>query len=313
MTDLTGHTPPDDAVSTLRAFNRSFTQRIGVLDESFLASGRPVGAARLLYEIGRRPVTVLELRRRLGLDSGYVSRMLRDLETDGLAHVAADPDDGRRRLVSLTQRGRRVWEDLDRRSDDLAAGLLAPLTSRQRASLVDALRTADRLLRSATVGFEVVDPRSNEALAAMTAYFAELEMRFPTGFDPGDTLVADAPAMRPPTGAFVIARSDTDVVACGGIQRHDARHAEIKRMWVHGDWRGAGLGGRMLAALEAQVAALGYPTVVLDTNAALTEAIAMYERSGYRSIERYNDNPYAHRWFAKDLEPVPGESSAIAE
>lgn len=293
---------PDETVAVLRAFNRSFTQRIGVLDESFLASGRPVGSARLLFEIGRGPVTVLDLRRRLGLDSGYVSRMLRDLERDGLARVDVDTTDGRRRTVTLTASGRRAWRDLDRRSDALAADLLSPLTTRQCDDLAEALRVADRLVRAATVAFQIVDPQSDDALGAMRAYFAELAVRFPTGFDAGDTLVADAPAMRPPTGGFVVARSDTDVVACGGVLRHDDRTGEIKRMWVDADWRGVGLGRRMLVELERQVTALGYAGVVLDTNATLTEAIAMYERAGYRSIDRYNDNPYAQRWFAKQLD-----------
>jgi ribosomal protein S18 acetylase RimI-like enzyme len=72
-------------------------------------------------------------------------------------------------------------------------------------------------------------------------------------------------------------------------------------MWVDPDWRGTGLGRRMLTELEQHVARLGYPRVVLDTNATLTEAIAMYTGAGYRSVARYNDNPYAERWFAKRL------------
>jgi ribosomal protein S18 acetylase RimI-like enzyme len=89
------------------------------------------------------------------------------------------------------------------------------------------------------------------------------------------------------------------------VQRHDGTTGEIKRMWVHPAWRGVGLGRRMLTRLEEQVAALGYRRVVLDTNDTLTEAIAMYERAGYRAVDRYNDNPDAMCWFAKSLEPRP--------
>jgi DNA-binding MarR family transcriptional regulator/GNAT superfamily N-acetyltransferase len=294
----------DTYVSTLRRFNRSFTQRIGVLDDSFLRSGRPLAEARLLFEIGPDGATVLDLRRRLGLDSGYLSRLLRALERDGLVLAVPDPDDARRRLVRLTSAGRATWDDLDDRSDELAAGLIAPLAERQRQELASALLTADRLLRVATIEFEVVDPGSDEAIGAMQSYFAELAQRFPDGFDPGDTLTVDAPSMRRPTGSFLVARSDGTVAACGGVQRHDDTVAEIKRMWVHPDWRGHGLGRRMLARLETEVARLGYTGVVLDTNDTLTEAVAMYERAGYRSIERYNDNPYAKRWFAKSLDTV---------
>ncbi|MDW3215131.1 MAG: bifunctional helix-turn-helix transcriptional regulator/GNAT family N-acetyltransferase [Ilumatobacteraceae bacterium] len=293
-------TPAPD-VSTLRTFNRSFTQRIGVLDDSFLQSGRPLAEARLLFEIGTDGASILELRHRLGLDSGYLSRLLRELERDRLVTALPDPDDARRRLVRLTAAGRSAWTELDRRSDELATGLLEPLSDDQRRRLDEALRSADRLLRVATLTFDVVDPRSDDALEAMAAYFAELAVRFSDGFDPGDTLTADAPAMRAPTGSFLVARSDGVVAACGGVQRHDDTTGEIKRMWVHPGWRGAGVGRRMLTHLEAQVATLGYTNVVLDTNDSLTEAITMYQRAGYRPIERYNDNPYAKCWFAKSL------------
>jgi DNA-binding MarR family transcriptional regulator/GNAT superfamily N-acetyltransferase len=290
-----------EAVVTLRRFNRSFTQRIGVLDDSFLGAGRPLGQARLLYEIGLGHGSVLGLRQRLGLDSGYLSRLLRELEREGLVETHPDPDDGRRRTVELTPVGREAWDDLDRRSDDLAARIVAPLTEYQRAELTTALTTADRLLRAATITFDVVDPEDADATTAMRAYFAELDDRFVGGFDPGDTLTADAPSMRSPTGTFVVAHSDDRPIACGGVVGIDERSGEIKRMWVHPAWRGVGLGRRMLVELESHVARLGYSRVVLDTNAVLTEAIAMYERAGYTAIDRYNDNPYAMHWFARDL------------
>jgi ribosomal protein S18 acetylase RimI-like enzyme len=82
---------------------------------------------------------------------------------------------------------------------------------------------------------------------------------------------------------------------------------EIKRMWVHHEWRGVGLGARLLRHLERKTAELGHTVVRLDTNGTLVEAIAMYERAGYRSIERYNDNPYAQAWFEKELPAVTDE------
>ncbi len=292
--------------STLRAFNRAYTRRIGVLDDSFLEIGRPLAQARLLFEIGQHGASVLALRARLGLDSGYLSRLLRELERAQLVAVEPDPDDRRRRIVTLTCEGRAAWADLDRRSDRSAADLVGPLTDRQRRQLDDALDTVDRLLRVATVTFDVVDPRSDEALDAMSSYFGELDTRFATGFDPGDTLVLDAPALREPTGAFVVARSDDRVIACGGVQRHDRVTGEIKRMWVHPAWRGVGVGRRMLDRLERAIVDAGYTRVVLDTNDALTEAISMYARAGYRAIDRYNDNPYARHWFEKHLDPTAG-------
>jgi DNA-binding MarR family transcriptional regulator/GNAT superfamily N-acetyltransferase len=292
----------DDQVAACRRFNRAFTQRIGVLSESYLGVGRPLGPSRVLFELGGAPVPVVELRRRLGLDSGYLSRMLRDLERERLVEVERDPADGRRRVVRLTARGRSEWRRLDARSHEVMRRLLGPLTERQRAELAEVLAVAERLLRAATVEFEVVDPACAEAQDAMARYFDELDRRFPGGFDPGAGGAGhDTGAMRSPDGGFLVARSGSDVVGCGGVQRVDDRTGEIKRMWIHPDLRGAGLGRRLLAELEVTATRLGRCRVVLDTNGVLTEAVSMYERAGYREIERYNDNPYAHHWFEKKV------------
>ena len=157
----------------------------------------------------------------------------------------------------------------------------------------------DLQLRAANVSLEVVDPFSPAALTAMRSYFAELDARFPGGFDPGPAV--DVSSMGPPGGRFVLAMSDGTPVACGGLQRIGEAIGEIKRMWVHEDWRGAGLGTRILRRLESEAAALGYEVVRLDTNRTLTEALAMYSRAGYREIERYNDNRYAQAFFEKVL------------
>jgi GNAT superfamily N-acetyltransferase len=138
----------------------------------------------------------------------------------------------------------------------------------------------------------------------MTKYFDELDSRFVGGFDRTGALGFGAVAMGPPHGVFLVAVSgDGAVVGCGGVQRHAGDTAEIKRMWIDLDWRGAGIGRRLLAELETCAAATGYSRVVLDTNSTLKEAIAMYESAGYRLTDRYNDNPYAQRWFSKDLAP----------
>ena len=292
----------DEQTAVLRRFNRTYTQRIGALDESFLGTGRPLGPSRLLFEIGSSDgtgATVRELRDRLGLDSGYLSRLLRALEADDLVVVRPDPDDRRRRRVTLSRRGRTAWRRLDERSEDLAERLVAPLSERQRHRLTEALATADRLVRAATVRLEETAPTDRRAVAAMAAYFEEIGERF--GFEPGDAWQHDAASMAAPDGFFVVATSDGEPVACGGVQRLPDGAAEVKRMWVHDDWRGAGLGARLLRHLEDLARARGHAVVRLDTNDTLVEAIAMYERAGYRSIERYNDNEWARCWFEKSL------------
>jgi DNA-binding MarR family transcriptional regulator/N-acetylglutamate synthase-like GNAT family acetyltransferase len=291
-----------ESTAVLRRFNRTYTQRIGALDESFLGLGLPLASARLLFEVGSAgPVTVRHLRARLDLDSGYLSRLLRGLEERDLVAVAPDPDDRRRRVVTLTRAGRRHHARLEDRSEELASRLLEPLSERQRSRLGEALATADLLVRAATIAFEVVDPGSPDARTAMGRYFDELDRRIEGGFDPGPLTDEDLTPMRPPGGTFVLARSDGEVVACGGVQSLGEGIGEVKRMWVHDGWRGAGLGARMLRRLEDDAAALGHTVVRLDTHGSLTDAIALYERTGYRAVERYNDNPYAQRWFEKVL------------
>ena len=293
-------------VEALRRFNRSYTQRIGVLDDSYLGTGRPLGPSRLLFEIEVDGSAVLDLRRRLALDSGYVSRMLRQLEADRLVTVDPDPADRRQRVVRLTAEGAAARATLEARSEGLARELVAPLSTRQRAELGAALETADRLLRAASVRFELVDPRSRDARWAIGEYFAELDQRFPTGFEP-DTARdegAEAVALSAPDGAFVLIRSDIEAIGCGGLQAidlPDGPTTEIKRMWIHPDWRGLGLGRRLVDQLEQLAAERGVCRVVLDTNDSLTEAIAMYGAMGYEPTERYNTNPYAQRWFTKPL------------
>lgn len=151
------------------------------------------------------------------------------------------------------------------------------------------------------VTFDAVNPLSAEALWALGQYFDELNERFPEGFDPGGSLADSMLGFLERDGVFVVAHADRDAVACGGAQRFADDTHEIKRMWVHPQWRGRGIAKRMLADLEQRAAAFGSGRVILDTNSVLLEAITMYERSGYRSIERYNDNPYAKRWFEKRL------------
>lgn len=286
-----------DAVAVVRLFNRRYTQRIGVLEDSFLGLGMPLGPARLLFEIGTAPATTHALRERLGLDSGYLSRLLRRLEREGLVQVVPDPGDRRRRQVSLTPAGEKRWAELDRRSDDQARLLTDPLTPRQRDRLARALAEADLLVRAATVTIAAVDPADPAAREAVGSYFAEIGRRF--GFDAAGESEKDLRLLVPPTGVFVLAVSDGEPVACGGLQGIAPGVGELKRMWVRDDWRGAGLGSRLLRHLEQQADVLGYPTIRLDTNGTLAEAIAMYRRAGYREIARYNDNPWATHFFEK--------------
>ncbi len=153
------------------------------------------------------------------------------------------------------------------------------------------------------VRFSTVDAASPGARAAMANYFAELDRRLDGGFDAGTALDDATAAFNPPSGLFVVATSGDVVFGCGAVSWLDDRTGEVKRMWVDSELRGIGLGKRLLARLEDEIRASGRTRVVLDTNAALVEAIAMYRRLGYRDIDPYNDNPHAHHWFEKSIPP----------
>jgi DNA-binding MarR family transcriptional regulator/GNAT superfamily N-acetyltransferase len=290
-----------DLIRQVRQFNRVVTQRVGALDDHYLSRDRPLGEARVLWEIGANGVPVRQLRERLDLDSGYLSRLLRSLEADGLVTVGPSEDDKRVRTARLTRSGRAERAVLDRRSDLMAESLLEPLTDAQRGRLVSAMAEVERLLTAALVEIEVVDPAHRHAQHCLREYYAELDRRFDTGFDPAVTRTVGPDECRPPAGAFVVATLRGEPVGCGALRFHGRGPAELKRMWVAAPARGLGVGRRLLAALEAHAAANGIRTIRLDTNKALTEAIAMYRSAGYREIDAFNDEPYAHHWFEKRL------------
>jgi DNA-binding MarR family transcriptional regulator/GNAT superfamily N-acetyltransferase len=291
----------DAMVEQVRSFNRTVTSAVGALDDHFLGRDRPLGQARLLWEIGANGADVRELRRRLGLDSGYASRLLRSLERAGLVHVTRDPADSRRRRVVLMDAGRAERAELDRRARDLAGTLLQPLSAQERRRLVASMRDVERLLMRArtTIGPESVG--SPDVRWCFGRYVAELDQRFETGFDVGRSMPADASDLTPPRGLVLMARLDNDPVGCGALKLHDEAIAELKRMWVAPRVRGFGLGRRMLQALEQEARQRGVERLRLETNHNLVEAIAFYRRSGYREVEPFSDEPYAQFWFEKAL------------
>ena len=287
-------------IASVRSFNRVVTERVGALQESFLARGRPLGASRVLWEVGDG-ADVRELRARLDLDSGYVSRLLRGLEAEGLVSVEPDPADRRVRRIRLTAEGHAERAALDERSDALAGSLLAPLSERQRTQLVEAMGTVERLLTAGLVEVAVEDPASAAARMCLEAYFEELNGRFDAGFDSGRSVVADPAELVEPAGVLLVARLRGEPVGAGGVRLHAGEWAEIKRMWVAPAARGLGLGRRLLAELEHHARRLGASVARLETNRNLVEAIALYRASGYEEIERFSPEPYAHFWFEKRL------------
>jgi DNA-binding MarR family transcriptional regulator/N-acetylglutamate synthase-like GNAT family acetyltransferase len=290
----------EEDIALVRSFNRLVTRQVGALNDRYLGR-RPLGESRVLFEIGSEGATPRDVRARLGLDSGYLSRMIRSLQRDGLVEERPNPADGRTKRLCLTRAGRSELRELDRISDQLAASALEPLTGEQRGRLLRAQAEVRRLLAISLVEIAPEDPTSADARWCLAHYFAELAERFEEHFEPRRTLPADSADLVPPSGAFLLARSSGQPAACGALKTLRPGVGEIMRMWVDHPHRGLGIGARILEALERQALALGHRTVRLYTNRSLAEAKAMYRARGYVEIARYNDDPYANHWFEKRL------------
>jgi DNA-binding MarR family transcriptional regulator len=288
-------------IAQVRRFNRLVAQRVGALDDRFLGRRRPMGAARVLWEIGAEGCDVRDLRARLGLDSGYLSRLLRSLEAAGAVRVEPAKEDRRVRRARLTAAGLRERAVLDRRSDALATAILTPLPDEQRSRLISAMSEVERLLTASMVEISAMDPRDRPAQYCLRSYAEELDRRFEAGFDPSLSISADPDELRPPRGVLLVAMLGSDPVGCGAIKLHPGAPAELKRMWVAASARGLGLGRRLLGELEAEAQRHGSRTVRLETNRSLVEAIALYRSAGYREVPAFSDERYAHHWFEKAL------------
>jgi len=290
-----------DSVALIRRFNRTVTERVGALEESFLGRGRPLGASRLLWEVGEDGADLQELRDRLGLDSGYASRLVRRLERDGPVGVGVDPADRRRKRVRPTAAGLSEVQELDRLSDAAAAALLDGVPDSRRGRLLAAVAEVERSLRAASVRIAVEDPRHPDVVRLFARYAGELDARFSGGFDAGKSISADPEELTPPAGYCVVARLGGAPVGCGALKLHGAAPAELKRMWVDPDSRGLGVGRRLLEGLEALARENGVRVLRLETNRALGEAIELYRGAGFTEVAPFNDEPYAHHWFEKTL------------
>jgi DNA-binding MarR family transcriptional regulator/N-acetylglutamate synthase-like GNAT family acetyltransferase len=282
-----------DDIAQVRRFNRFVTRQAGALEDRYFGH-RPLGELRVLFEIGERGATPRDVRARLGLDSGYVSRMIGSLRRAGLVEAAPNPADRRTKRLRLTEAGREEMRELDRITDELVAGVLEPLTDEQRERLLRAQAEVQHLLAISMVTIERVDASSPDARWCVGHYFAELRERFEQQFDPDRTLPASP-------DVFLLARMSGQPAGCGALKTLEPGVGELLRMWVDRAHRGLGIAARILDALEGESRALGHRRVRLYTNRALTEAQTMYRARGYVEIPRYNADPCATHWFEKRL------------
>jgi len=291
----------NDPIPKVRSFYRALTLRVGVFTDSFLGRGRTLAQSRVLFEIGREGADVREIRARLDLDSGYLSRLLRSLERHRLIKITTPESDLRSRRALLTRTGLAELEQLDRLGDRFAERTLDPLSEDERARLVAAMSEVAKLLDLSFTAIAVEDPEGPDAKWCLAQYFAELDERFDDGFDALKSIPADAGELRPPRGAFLVARLAGRPVGCGAVKEAGKGIGSIKRMWVSQEVRGTGVGRRLLLALENEASGLGMRLLRLETNRNLHEAQALYRRNGYKEVAAFNDDRYADHWFEKRI------------
>jgi GNAT superfamily N-acetyltransferase/DNA-binding HxlR family transcriptional regulator len=289
-----------DAIARLRRFNRVVTREISALDTSYLGLGRPLGAARVLQLVRPEGTDVAELRARLGLDTGLLSRLLGGLKREGLLRLTADPADRRRRIASLTNAGNAEWQRYDRLGHAKAQATFQAAGARQRA-LVDAMDLIATLLLRDKVEMRDADANAPEALACLAAYYRLLADKIPGVTPEMLTLpLSDGYAYNAPHGAFIVAWSDDLPVGCVSLRPLTDGAAEVKRLWIDPDARGQGHGRRLMAEIESRARALGYSRLQLDSNAVLTEATTLYKATGWGEIAPYTGFP-ANVWLGKPL------------
>lgn len=154
---------------------------------------------------------------------------------------------------------------------------------------------------SSAIEISIEPPTTAAAQYCLQSYFAELDTRFDTGFDPSISNPAEVDELTEPAGLLLVARLQGDPIGCGALKLHGTEPAEIKRMWVAGSARGMGLGKRILRELENHALDRGARAVRLETNQSLSEAINLYTSAGYTEVPAFNDEPFAHHWFEKRL------------
>lgn len=284
---------PAAQVEAVRAFNRFYTRRVGVLDP-YLGSELSLTEVRVLYELAHRELpTASELCRDLDLDAGYLSRILRRFEHRGWVGRGGSPSDRRRTLLRLTAAGRRAFAPLQQQSRDEAAGLLAPLPPPQRGELLAALEKVRRLLdpdRAAAAPAVVLrDPRPGD-LGWVVQQHGEIYWR-EYGFDADfEALVADVAArylrnFDPDREKGWIAEVDGERVGSVFVVRRSATVAQLRLLILAPGARGHGLGARLTDECIAFARAKGYRKLTLWTQSILLQARAIYSSRGFRIVK----------------------------
>ena len=288
-----------DDIKRVRRFNRAVTSAVGALDSTFLGRGRPLGSARVINAIGQGRSDVAALRAYLGLETSLMSRLLRGLEEEGLVETIPHRQDARRRIVRLTRAGKTEYRAYETLSNNQANRLLSGYTRPE--ALLAAMDLVASVLGRERIAIEEADPQSEAARHCLDSYYEELALRFEQGFEVARSRNPLAEQMLRPHGAFLLAMSDGLPIGCVGLKGVAVGLAEVKRLWIAPCARGLGLSKRLMERVEGVARELSIDRLRLDTNRALPEAKSLYLKTGWKEIERFNDDPYADSFFEKHL------------
>jgi DNA-binding MarR family transcriptional regulator/GNAT superfamily N-acetyltransferase len=291
-------------IAAVRRFTRFYTQRLGVLNEGLLESRFSLAQGRVLYELANRAQpTASELGKELGLDAGYLSRILRAFERQKLLQRTVSKSDGRQQLLTITDKGRRTFAPLNARSREQIGAMLAPLSASEQASLVDAMRAVERLMgapRESHPPYVLRPPAPGDIGWVVSRHGALYAQEY--GFDARfEALVAEIVAKFVQTldaerERAWIAERDGDNVGSVFVVRRSATIAQLRLLLVEPKARGLGIGARLVDETLRFARQSGYRKMTLWTQSNLTAARAIYQNAGFRLTKTER-----HRSFGHDL------------
>jgi DNA-binding MarR family transcriptional regulator/GNAT superfamily N-acetyltransferase len=292
-----------DAAAAIRRFNRFYTREIGVLDGNLLQSGFSLAEARILYEPGQTAeISATDIGEKLNLDRGYLSRMLRAFQRRRLISRKTDAADRRRSHLSLTEKGRTTFRQLDRRSSKAATGMVAGLPPRAMHTLLAAMETIQDILAKGSTAPDYSLRRDRVGDLGHIASLQGLIYAQEYGWDKTyEALVAkiltefvgrnDAVSER-----AWIAESRGAILGSVYLMKEDAETARLRLLYVEPQARGLGLGRKLVSECTEFAKGAGYKRIVLWTQSALTAARKLYVDEGYKLIKQERQ-----QHFGKDL------------
>lgn len=279
----------------VRRFNRFYTEQIGVLTEHLLDSSYSLTEVRVLYELDRRArVTAAQVAHELGLDRGYLSRILQRLQRQGLVRRSSAPSDRRAQLLALTPKGRRLFRGLDARADNQVEQLLAGTSTADRERLTGAMRTIESVLRptesaAADAGVALRDHRPGDLgwVVHRHGVLYWQEYRYDDRFEAlVASIVGDFVARRDPQRERCwIAELDGEIAGSIFLVRQSARVAKLRLLYVEPWTRGRGLGEQLVKACVDFARDTGYRKVALWTQSELLAARRLYARAGFVCVK----------------------------